>query len=382
MTEALYYKDPFLQEFTARVLRCTPAKDRYLVTLDRTAFYPEGGGQPADHGTLDGVAVTDVHERDGEIQHSCTAPLTEGASVHGRIDWGRRFDHMQQHSGEHLVSGLICERFHCDNVGFHMGAETVTIDFNADISMEDLTAIEQRANALIWANTPVLCSYPTAEELAALPYRSKKALSGAVRIVTIPQADCCACCGTHVKAMGQVGLVKFLSCGRLRDGVRIELLCGERAMRYLSGAWAQNLQIAQSLSAKPLESSLAVRRLQAELSAAKEHIARLEETAFASVAAGYAGFGRVLHFTEGLSADSLRRLCAAIGERCSGRCMVCSREADGFKYAICDETQDLRPVVKSLNLACAGRGGGKPSFVQGSVRCGKADLEAWWAEQD
>ena len=148
-TEKLFYKDPFLTEFTATVLDCQPGKNGYIVTLDRTAFYPEGGGQPADHGTLDGIAVTDVHEKSGVVLHNVEAAVEIGKTVVGSIDWARRFDHMQQHSGEHICSGLICERFHCDNVGFHMGADIVTIDFNADISWEALLEIEAAANQYI-----------------------------------------------------------------------------------------------------------------------------------------------------------------------------------------------------------------------------------------
>ena len=240
-TEKLYDRDAFLKEFDAVVTDCRPGKgDTYLVTLDRTAFYPEGGGQPADHGDLGGAAVLDVQERDGLVLHTCDRPLTVGASVHGAIDWSRRFDHMQQHSGEHIVSGMLCAAFSCDNVGFHMGADVVTIDYNAPMTWEQVLEVEARANRYIWENHPFRAYYPAPEELAAIPYRSKKALEGPVRITEFPGADCCACCGTHVAASGQVGLVKFLSCQKLREGVRLELLCGGRAMDYLSRAWDQS----------------------------------------------------------------------------------------------------------------------------------------------
>ena len=216
-TEKLYDRDAFLKEFDAVVTDCRPGKgDTYLVTLDRTAFYPEGGGQPADHGDLGGAAVLDVQERDGLVLHTCDRPLTVGASVHGAIDWSRRFDHMQQHSGEHIVSGMLCAAFSCDNVGFHMGADVVTIDYNAPMTWEQVLEVEARANRYIWENHPFRAYYPAPEELAAIPYRSKKALEGPVRITEFPGADCCACCGTHVAASGQVGLVKFLSCQKLR----------------------------------------------------------------------------------------------------------------------------------------------------------------------
>ena len=217
-TEKLYYADPFLTDFTATVLDCQPDKNGYLVTLDRTAFYPEGGGQPADHGVLDGAAVTDVHEKNGVILHNVDRAVEIGKTVTGAIDWERRFDHMQQHSGEHICSGLICERFHCDNVGFHMGADIVTIDFNADISWEELLEIEAKANQYLYENHSIDIQFYRRAELEAIDYRSKKALEGDVRIVAFPGADCCACCGTHVLRSGQVGLVKFLSVQKFRDG--------------------------------------------------------------------------------------------------------------------------------------------------------------------
>ena len=197
-TVKLYYESAYTQDFTAVVQSCEAVKNGFAVILDRTAFYPEGGGQPADHGTLGEARVLDVHEKDGVVTHLCDRALSVGAEVGGRIDWARRFDHMQQHSGEHIISGLLCSTFHCDNVGFHMGADVVTIDYNAPITWEQALEVERRANAYIWADHPIRIWYPSAEELAALPYRSKKALTGPVRITEFPGADRCACCGTHV----------------------------------------------------------------------------------------------------------------------------------------------------------------------------------------
>ena len=216
MTEKLYYDDPFLTEFTAVVLACREEKNLWRVVLDRTAFYPEGGGQPADHGTLGGAAVSDVREKDGEIVHCCDRPLAVGETVEGRVDFARRFDFMQQHSGEHIVSGILCGIFHCDNVGFHIGHDLVTIDFNAELTADDVREVERRANQYIWKDHPLQVDYPSPAALEALEYRSKKALTGQVRIVSWPGADCCACCGTHVLRSGKVGMVKLLSCQRFR----------------------------------------------------------------------------------------------------------------------------------------------------------------------
>ena len=197
-TEKLYYQDPYQTTFTARVLTCEPSKGGCLVTLDRTAFYPEGGGQPADHGVLGGVTVTDVHEKDGVIFHTCDKVVEPGSTVEGSIDWTRRFDHMQQHSGEHILSGLLCSLYDCSNVGFHLGTDTVTIDYDRDLTWEQVLEAERQANESIWRDTPAEITFPAPDALAQLDYRSKKELTGQVRIVSFPGADCCACCGTHL----------------------------------------------------------------------------------------------------------------------------------------------------------------------------------------
>lgn len=378
-TKKLYYDDPLLRSFDARVLSCEEGKGGWAVVLDRTAFYPEGGGQPADHGTLGGAKVLDVHEKGGVITHLCDAPLSPGETVSGAVDWARRFDHMQQHSGEHICSGMICARFGCDNVGFHMGADVVTIDFNAEISWDELTEIERRANEYICEDHPIDIRFYQGAELEAIEYRSKKALEGEVRIVSFPGADCCACCGTHVPRSGQVGIVKFLSCQKFREGVRIELLCGARAYRYLAAVWAQGLHVAQALSVKPTDCAAAFDRLSAEHTALKIRAAALEAQVFAQTAEKYAGRGDVLLVEEPLSGDSVRKLCDAVASVCGGRCAVFAGEKEQWKYAIGQADGDLRALTKELNAALSGRGGGKPNFVQGSVSCSRAAIEAFFA---
>ena len=379
-TKKLYYDNPFLRRFAAVVVSCAEAKGGWAVTLDQTAFYPEGGGQPYDTGVLGGAHVLEVHEKNGVVTHLCDAPLAVGANVEGELDWARRFDHMQQHSGEHICSGLICARFGCDNVGFHMGADIVTIDFNAEISWDALMEIEAAANRYIYEDHPIDIQLHRGAELDAIDYRSKKPLEGDVRIVTFPEADCCACCGTHVVRSGQVGLVKFLSVQKFREGVRIELLCGGRAYRYLSQCWEQALHIAQALSVKPTAGAAAVERLQAELGALKLRCARLEEASFAQTAARYAGKGDVLLFEDELSGDGLRKLCDAVANACGGRCAVFAGADGAYKYAIGHVGGDLRELTKALNAELNGRGGGKPNFVQGSVSADRGEIEKFFCE--
>lgn len=199
MTERIFYSDVYCRHFTAQVLSCQPRKKKgYEVVLDRTAFYPEGGGQPGDRGTLNDVTVSDTQERGEEIIHLTDQPLEVGAAVTGRLDWPHRFSLMQNHSGEHIVSGIIHRRTGGNNVGFHMGSDTITVDLDVELTAAELAEIEAEANRAVWANGVTQIFHPTAAELKELDYRSKKELSGDVRIVTFPGADTCACCGTHV----------------------------------------------------------------------------------------------------------------------------------------------------------------------------------------
>ena len=378
MTEKLYYSSPYMRKFEGTVLSCRQEKNSWLVELDRTAFYPEGGGQPADFGTLGEVYVSDVHEKEGRILHTCSAPLEPGTRVTGRIDWERRFDHMQQHSGEHIVSGMICSRFRCDNVGFHLGKDLVTIDYNAEIVLEDLKEIEDAANRYIWEDHEFQLLLPDAEELKKLDYRSKKELSGEVRIACFPGADMCACCGTHVSRSGEVGLVKFVSCQKFTKGSRIELLCGKRALDFLSMNFEQNSLIGRSMAAS-LDKTAAVHEKQKEeLIAAKLRLAELEKLHCEAVAKRYAGAGDVLHFEDGLGSDSVRRLSVLIAGYSGGLAAVFSGAGSEYKYALTGpQDMQIKEFIPVLNAALNGKGGGRDNFAQGSVKASKKEIEAF-----
>ena len=377
--EKLYEENPYLTQFSAVVEFCVQGKKGYDVILDQTAFYPEGGGQPYDTGTLGGVRVLEVHEREGRVVHTCDRPLEAGTQVSGTIDWDRRFDLMQHHSGEHIVSGIAHSKWGCDNVGFHMGADVITIDLNVLLDEDQLRELEAEANRYIWEDHPISITFPTPEELAVLEYRSKKELSGRVRIVSFPGADTCACCGTHVNSSGQVGFVKLLSVQKFREGVRIELVCGGRALRYVNNIMDQNHQVSNLLSAKAFETGAAVQRLLEENNALKSRILTMEDHRFAALAEEYAEAGDVLLFEEDLSPDGLRRLCDQVLHTCGGRCACFSgQDGQGYKYAVGQAGGDLRTFVKEMNQALNGRGGGKPEFVQGSVQAGWEEIEAFF----
>ena len=383
MTIRLYNQDSALLDFTATVTGCTQKKDQYVVTLDRTAFFPEGGGQGADHGTLGSAQVLDCHEAGGEVEHTVDRPLEVGSTVEGHVDASRRLDMMQQHSGEHIFSGLVCSLFGYDNVGFHMGADMVTIDFSGPLSPDELQGVERAANEVVWQNLPVEITYPDEESLKTIPYRSKKELTGRVRIVTIPGVDICACCGTHVSRTGEIGFIKIFSCQKFHAGVRLEILCGRRAYEYANTLIEQNRRCSTLLSARAYETAAAVERTLSELGALKLRAAQLESQVFAAKAEQLSGMANVLLFEEGLTPDGVRRLADAVMARCGGRCAVFSGSNEaGYQYAVGQPGGDLRDFTKRMNAALNGRGGGRPFFVQGSVRAPRAEIERFFEEED
>ena len=411
-------------------MSCTEDKDLWQIVLDASVFYPEGGGQPADTGILtkyrkldqndplhisfipykdDGtgrnflglmsvrptndcihdmkeqpevpdfeVHVLDVHEKDGIIIHYCDAPLEPGTEVCGQIDWKRRFDHMQQHSGEHIVSGLICRHFNCDNVGFHMGKDVVTIDYNADISLEDLKPIEDEANAYIAEGHAFREGWYSGDKLSSIEYRSKKHIDGEVRITQFPGADCCACCGTHVRNSVEVRMVKFISAQRFTKGTRIELVCGNRAFDYLSANMEQNTAIAKAMATSFDKTYAIYMKQRKELAEAEIRAAELEKLYCAEKAKQFAKAGDVLLFEEHLSADGLRNLSQLISEASGGRCAVFEADDDNYKYAIAKQDEDIRPFVKEMNKALKGKGGGAASLAQGYVEAGADSIKTFF----
>ena len=379
-TKKLYYVNPHLSRFTARVLSCEENGKGFEVILDETAFYPEGGGQAADTGTLEGVRVLDARERDNSIIHLCDGPLTAGQTVEGVINYDLRFDRMQQHTGEHIVSGLINSRWGFHNTGFHMGTESTTIDFDGVIPAEELPILEARANEAVWQNLAVNCWTPSPEELPQVPYRTKRALPWPVRIVEVPGFDSCACCGTHVTHTGEIGIIKLLSAVPFRGGTRIEMACGKRALAILNNAYDQNRQVSQAFSARLRETGEAARKMNELLAAQKYRITGLEKQIFAGIAAGYAGVGNVLHFEDGLDNVAVRELADVIAENCGGTAAVFSGSNEtGFAFCLVTRQGDLRQFGKAMTKTLNGRGGGKPNCQQGRVEAGREEIEAFFA---
>ena len=377
-TRKLYYEDSHMRTFTATVTGCEETKKGFAVTLDATAFYPEGGGQPCDLGTLGEAKVLAVHEREDAVIHYCDKPLEPGRTVTGGIDWERRFDLMQQHSGEHIVSGLIHEKFGYHNVGFHLGNDVVTIDLDGPLSMEQLLQIEEKANRSIWENHPVKCWYPGPEELPGVPYRRKKDLPWPVRIVEFPGADICACCGTHVKFTGEIGLVKILSCVKFHQGVRVEMLCGMRAMKHLSHVYEQNRLVSQTFSAKIPETGAAAQRISDQLAVEKFRAVGLQKKLFRYIAADYAGMAFALHFEEALTSAGVRELADALAEVCTVATVGSGSDDTGYSLCIISKTEDVRPLGKEAAAALNGRGGGKPEAFQGNFKATRKEIEEFF----
>ena len=375
----LYYDSAYIKEFEAQVLSCQEGKKGWEITLSATAFYPEGGGQPADTGLLGNVRVTDVHEKDGQVVHYTDGPLPVGEMVRGVIDWDRRFQHMQEHSGEHLVSGLIHQRFGYDNVGFHMGTDEVTIDFNGVLEWGDLMAIEEKANGMIWENLEISAVYPEKDELDAMEYRSKKELTGAVRIVSIPGGDVCACCGTHVERTGEIGLVKFLSMIHYKGGVRISLLCGKRAVEDYERKRDQVQKISVLLSARPGEISRAVEKLKDEEAKLQEKLVAAYDKLIASEVRDIKeGDGDIFILEPDFEAIQLRHLVNRLLEEKKGKTVLAlGGAAEGsFLYVLGSRDGDMRRLSRELNGLLNGRGGGRAQMAQGTFFATKDQLQA------
>lgn len=377
MTEQLYYQDSYIKDFEAVVLSCIPNGNHFEAVLDRTAFFPEGGGQCADTGVLHienrEIQVFDVQERNGEIIHFIDKEILPGQAVIGELDFQERFSKMQQHTGEHIISGIVHRRFGYENVGFHLGKEEVTMDYDGPLTPEELRSIEYEANQVVAENREIRAYFPGTEELEKIPYRSKKELQGKIRIVEIQDCDICACCAPHVKTTGNVGLIKITNAIRYKGGMRLWITCGMRALEDYNQKKASVVQISNMLSAKQQEVTDAVKRLTEEIQQLKEKAAKMQER----LVMGYLESEKVvlkenpnanlLLFEKELDAMAMRNFVNAGMELTKGVCgAFVGDEKQGFRYVL-GSSGDIREIGKKLNAAFQGKGGGKPPMIQGSL---------------
>lgn len=379
MTEKLYYSDGHLSRFTARVTSCEKEDGTWAVKLDRSAFFPGGGGQEADEGVLSDMKLLGLREEGEDIVHLTPAPLEPGALVEGRIDWPLRFSRMQGHSGEHILSGTVHRLFGYDNVGFHMGEEAITIDFSGELSREDLSRAELEANRAIWRDVPVRTLLPTPGELAAMDYRSKKELTGQVRIVEIEGVDLCACCAPHVSHSGEVGLLKIIDSMRHRGGTRLTLLCGEAALLDYEALHENNAAVSAALSAKRLETGGAIARVMAEQEERRAELTKLKRELLQLKAAALRPTeGGICIFESDIDMITLRELVNA-GSELAGKVCAGFAGTDGdYKYIIGSRTVPLRARAKEINAAIDGRGGGSDAMIQGTSRARREDIERYF----
>ncbi len=379
MTQRLYERDSFCRKFTATVLSCESQGENYAVILDRTAFFPEGGGQAADGGMLGGIKVLDVQTVGDEIVHTLDAPLAAGQTVAGELDWDVRFLRMQKHTGEHIVCGIIHRLYGYENVGFHLGSEDVTLDLDGELTREQLDEVEELANRAVTENRAVTAAYPTAEELEAMDYRSKKAIDGAVRIVTIEGFDRCACCAPHVATTGQVGLIKLLDFIRYKGGVRIHMQCGLDALRDYRMRYTQTAAIAAALSVKQHTALDGVARLLAQRDALTRELAAARKEALTlRVDALSPDRGRALFIEKAMDGESLRDLALAASVKVGGLCAAFAGDDEsGYTYAAAGG--ELSVFAAALKERLSARGGGSAQLIQGRVFATAAEIAAFWS---
>lgn len=380
MTEKLYDKDSHLKKFTGTVLSCKKTGEKYAVTLNRTAFFPEGGGQQSDRGYIGGAYISDVQIKNGEILHFADKPLSVGQAYDCKLDFDFRFRNMQNHSGEHIISGIVHRLYGFNNVGFHLGAE-MTMDFDGELTRQQLDEIEDLANKAVYENLPVKAYYPTDEELKSLDYRSKLDLKENVRIVEIKGVDVCACCAPHVKATGEIGVIKILDFEKYKGGVRLIVKCGADALRDYREKYKNVLEISNLLSAKQFEVSAAVVRLNEQLSVEKAAAAALKKRLIAEKAAGFEpDTDKTAVFENGLDIKELQLLADALCKKAGGIRGAFSGADGAFSFAICGEETALGEFFTKFKAAFNTRGGGRNGIRQGTVCADRAEIERLFKE--
>lgn len=399
--QKLFYEDIHMTDFTATVEECILDEEngQYKIVLDRTAFFPEEGGQLADKGTLSvmeemdvlekvkesEIKVLDVQIKNNIIYHNIATPIPSGTTVTGHVDWAQRFDFMQQHSGEHIISGLIHSHFGLDNVGFHLGLSEVTLDMNGELTPEQLCMIEQKANEVIWRDLPINIFYPSAEELSTLEYRSKLELTEDVRIVEIPGVDLCACCAPHVESTGQIGLIKITGFMRHRGGVRINILCGERALADYKEKQNSVTDISVQLSAKQNAVADAVNRLREENGRLKEQYtalqAKLLQLALQSLPAPSQSANALL-FIEEINDITMRNAINDLVTKYIGYCGIfVGNDETGYRFIIGSSAKDCRELAKALRETLSAKGGGTAPMIQGSIQGTQAVIRDFISKQ-
>lgn len=366
-TIKLYENDSYIKEFSATVVSCDKTDGGFLVVLDKTAFFPEGGGQDADKGVIGGIEVLDVQIKDDIIYHKLEKPLEIGSVVDCSIDWDTRFSRMQNHTGEHIVSGVIHRTFGYNNVGFHMNDTLVTFDVDGPLTDDDIKLVEKKANEAIYANNSIKAIYPTSEELPDYDYRSKLDITEGVRLIEIENTDLCACCAPHVARTGEVGIIKITSYIPYKKGTRIEMICGALALNDYINLHNANKRIMNMLSVKRFETPVAVERIQTELSNARAESKKLSSELAMLKMEKHIKDNKVCVFIDGASYDELRNCSNALIEEHEYCYLFSNTDENNYIYVVSSKEQNVRELVGELNKTFNGKGGGRDTYAQGKI---------------
>lgn len=381
MTQKLYDTDSYLSEFTCKVVSLYSDEKYIYVETDRTAFFPEGGGQTSDIGTLGDVNVENVQIISGKILHYVensdenAEKLRISADLKGKIDMKKRFSDMQQHSGEHIFSGIVHNLYGYNNVGFHLGKEIVTLDFDGTLEEDDICKVENLVNKAIWDNLEIKVFFPNEQELSSLTYRSKIEIEGQVRIVEIPGIDVCACCAPHVKFTGEIGIVRVVNFERYKGGTRVSILCGERALLDIRHKCRQNRLVSNLTSAKQDETAVAVERLKNENEKLKYDLIGLTRELLSLKAESVAPGQKIIIFDRNLTGKLLQDFAIALMDKAEDFAACFCGEGGSYRYCIVSKSTNLQPLAKELNCKFNGRGGGKPEIVQGTLQGEQSIIE-------
>ncbi len=377
-TKELFYEDAYLREFSATVLSCEKENDIYLIELDQTAFFPEGGGQAPDKGKINSAEIIDVQIKNDTIIHYCETPFEPGEKVTGKIDFQNRFSLMQQHSGEHIFSGVMHSLYSVENVGFHMSKDLITVDFDKPVSKQDVEKAEEITNKIIFENRPITVSYPAKDELKNIAYRSKKEIEGQVRLVTIENCDVCACCGTHVKRTGEIGIVKVTSVSKNKSGIRVTLKIAETAVEDYNSKIEVLHEIGNLLSLQEKDIIDGVQTLLEKIKNSEAEMNNIRLSLFNEKIKN-TDKNIQLIFEENISPDMIRKMCDILADKTVLAMVLSGDDISGYKFAMASRTVDVRNIGKDATAALNGRGGGKPEMIQGSFSAKKEDITNYFS---
>lgn len=365
MKQELYYKNAYLKEFDTIVRECEEINGKIRVVLEETAFYPEGGGQNADTGFINDIKVIDVEEKENKIYHIVESKIEVGQKVHCKLNYEQRFKNMQMHTGEHIVSGIVYQLHNGKNVGFHMGEKSVTIDFDVLLTKKDIKEVEKRANEAIYENLDVEVEIFNQEEIKKIDYRSKKELSGDIRIVTVPGYDKCACCGVHVQKTGEIGAIKIISVEKYKSGSRIVMLTGFEVIKDYDQKYNCVNDISTLFSVKHEDVYNTVEKMKEELNKLKKEFSEVQEKIIENKIQEKKEEKRIIIIEENLPIGAARNV--VMKTKLDKTIAIFSRENDMYKYIIHSREENTKELSQKINAIYNGRGGGNINLAQGQL---------------